>query len=386
MKKLNILFVCDALTHYTSGSMVSALRFAEGLKERGHKVIFIAAQQKDKEKIDYHKGIKIYRFLSLTFTKRNFPFIVPIKKNIKNILTEEKIDIVHIIDPTPASILCIKVAKSLGIKTVAHAHLQPEALCLYVPKILQPRIINHLIYKYLIWIYKKVDAVICPSDFGKSMLRRYNQKIPFFVISNGVKLSEFKIIDTLDYIKKYNFSKKDKRILYVGRLDREKSVHSLIESMTYIQNKVKNVKLDIVGSGDLRIELEKLAKKIGVRDRVNFLGKLPNSELLMVYNTCDIFVLPSVAELEGMVVLEAMACGKPIVVSNSKLSASSGLVQDNGFVFQLHDPKDLAEKILTLLMNEKIRKRMINKSIQEIKKYDLKLSITKLEKVYYSII
>jgi glycosyltransferase involved in cell wall biosynthesis len=388
MKKLNIAIVCDPLTHLTSGSMISTLRFAEHLKSRGNKIVFIAAKDEEGKSISYYKGFKIYRFLSFALpgSKGQYILSLPTKKKIIQILKDEKINIVHVIDPTPASIIGISAARYLGIKTIAHSHLQPENMCLQLPKILQSKKLKNFIYKYMIFIYKKVDAVICPSEFGKSMLRKYNKKIKLFVVSNGVNLSKFKKIKPHNFIKKYNLAEKSKKILYVGRLHMEKSVHTLIEAMPYILKEFKNAHLCIVGKGHLRENLEILAEKLNVKNNVTFFGKISDTDLLKAYNTCDIFVLPSIAELEGMVVLEAMACGKPIIISDSKLSASSDFVNGNGFVFKLQNPKDLAKKVLILLEDEAMMKRMGIKSFRNVKEYDINKSVDKLEKIYHLVL
>ncbi len=106
----------------------------------------------------------------------------------------------------------------------------------------------------------------------------------------------------------------------------------------------------------------------------------------MAYNAADIYVMPSLVELEGMTVLEAMACRKPLIISDSKLSASSGFVDGNGLIFKLQNAQDLAEKELILLKNEKMRKNMAQESYKKVKKYDLKRSIDKLELLYYKVL
>lgn len=387
-KKLNIAIICDPITHLTAGSIVSTLRFAEHLRERGHKIIFIAAKDKEKKKISYYEGFKIYRFLSIALpgSKGQYIMSFPRIKRIKQILKEERIDIVHLIDPTISSILGIKAARALKIPVISHSHLQPENMVLQLPKLVQGQKLNNLVYRYVVWMYNKVDAVVCPSKFAERAIKKYDKNLKIYVISNGVNLSKFKKIKNNNFIKKYNLFKKDKRILYVGRLHMEKSVNTLIEVMPFIIKNFKNVCLDIVGAGHLREELEKLATKLGVKNNVKFFGKIPHEELLKAYNSSDIFVLPSIAELEGMVVLEAMACGKPIIISDSKLSASPDFVSNNGFLFKLQNPEDLAKKALILLKNDKLRKKMGNESYKKVKEYDINKSVDKLEKVYYKII
>lgn len=389
MQKLNIAIVCDPLTYLTSGSMVSTWRFAECLKQRGHNVIFIAANdKKDMEHVSWCRGFRVFRFFSFALPGSNAQYIMsfPGVKQLRKIFADEKINIVHIIDPTWAAIRSIKAARKLGLKVVSHSHMQPENMSFQLPKIMRGRVFDSLVYKFMIWVYRKVDAVICPTKFAENMLRRYDKDIKIFVISNGVDLSRFRPMGSSRFMEKYSLPKSNKRLLYVGRLHNEKSVRTLIEAMPHILSRHKNTDLCIVGTGHLREALEAKAKELGVESNVKFLGRIPDEELAMAYNSCDIFVLPSIAELEGMVVLEAMACGKPIIISDSKASAASDFVRNNGFIFRLQNPEDLAEKALIILKDEKLMKKMGAQSLKQAREYDIEKSADKLEKVYESVL
>ncbi|MFA5259146.1 MAG: glycosyltransferase [Candidatus Pacearchaeota archaeon] len=388
MKKLNIAMVCDSVTNPTGGSFISTLRFAELLSKRGHKIIFISAKSPKRPKIDSYKGIKIYRLFSFFIPKTQGPVYIslPRRKQIKKILEMEKIDILHVIMPFPASIQAIRAAKQLKIKVVAHSHTQPENIFYHVPTIAGKEKLNHYFYKYLLWIYKKAEIVICPSKFAEKLLKKRDSTINTTIISNGVDISKFKKLSPASFLKKYNLNEKEIRLLFIGRLHPEKNVKVLIQSLHYIVKKFNNFHLNIVGVGHQREYLEKLAEELGVKDKITFFGKLSEKDLVASYNACDIFVLPSIAELEGMVVLEAMACGKPIIIADSLESASPDFVNKNGFTFQPQNPKELSDKILILLQNSKIRKKMGHESYKQAKKFDINKSIEKLEKVYLKVL
>lgn len=387
-KKMNIAFVCDPISDNKAGVIVSTLRFAEMLKKHGHKIIFIAAKNPDSPKEDYFRDFKVYRFHSILIPKSEgeWRLAFPWFSDLKNIFIREKIDIVHLILPTPLSAISSRVAKSLNIGLISHSHSQPENIFLHLPKFLRLKFIDNLYNKYLSWIYKKADAIIYPSIFAKKHLEKLNKGIREEIISNGVDRSFFKKISQYDdFIDKFNLLKNEKKIIYVGRLHPEKSVETLIKSMYYVSKNLEDVHLYIVGSGHQRDKLERLSKDLKLNKKVTFLGKISNEDLVKAYSFCDLFVLPSLAELEGMVVLEAISCGLPIVIANSKQSASVDFVKENGLLFDPENEEDLCLKILWMFNNPSKMLEMSKRSLELSEKYDINESVRKLEDLYLEI-
>ncbi|MCX6813775.1 MAG: glycosyltransferase, partial [Candidatus Azambacteria bacterium] len=245
---------------------------------------------------------------------------------------------------------------------------------------------NRVYFKYLLWLYKQAHAVIYPSEFAKKMFAKINGDVEHIVISNGVDTGEFKKTDTKIFFDKFKLSTKDKKIFYVGRLHPEKSIETLIKSVPHIMKRQPDAHVYIAGFGHQDIKLKELTAKLNLAKNVTFLGKISEEDKIMAYNACDVFVLPSLAELEGMAVLEAMSCGKPIIVANSENSASTYFVDQNGFLFEPQNEKDLANKIIDVLSDENALNRMGKISFQKSRQYDINESVSKLENLYYSIL
>lgn len=381
---MNIAMICDPINQQLGGSFISTLRFGELLSKKGHKVIFIAAKYPKMKNIDFHGNIKIYRFTSLVLPKseKKFYLSFPSSKSLEKVFADEKIEIVHIMLPTPSALIAVKAARKLKLKIVAHSHTQPENIFLHLPKFLQTKTMHNYFYKYLLWIYKKADITICPTKFAEDALKRYDPKLKTIIISNGIDTSKFKNIEKLDFFKKHNLNLHEKHLLFVGRIHPEKSIDTIIKSLPLVLTEFKDVKLLIAGSGYLQYELEKLSRTLNLTNNIIFLGKVSDEDLVLAYNSADIFILPSLAELEGMVVLEAMACSKPILIADSINSASTHFVNGNGFLFKSKDENDLSKKIITLLTNDQLRNDMAKESFEQSKKYDIQKSIELLEEVY----
>ena len=385
MKKINVAILSDGIGKFTAGSFVTTYRIASFLKKGGHKVIFLGAKYPDTKKIDYYKGIKTYRFSGIKVPKTGGDLYLGFstKKEMEKILLDEKIDILHVMVPTPLGISAVNAAKELGIKVIAHSHTQPENIILNLPKfIVSVLMLEKIFYKFLIWFYKKAYLVICPSKLAERLLKEYYPDMKTVIISNGVDLSKFKKEKvSKKFLEKYGLNGK-KIILYVGRLSPEKNIPVLIKAMPSVLKKDKDIILAIVGKGDMSDSLKKLSNELNLRNNVKFLGKVSDKEIIMSYNSCEIFVLPSLFELEGMVILESMACGKPILVADSKDSASTQFVNGNGYLFN-PDGKDLPKEITSLINNKKLLKEMGKISLSISKKYDVNKCIKEIEKVYF---
>ena len=379
--------ICDPVTDSLAGVLVSTLRFAEKLKNRGHNIILLAARSAKSPRDDYHKDIKIYRFPSIPLPKSGgWHVAFPSSLAIKKIFIEHKIDIAHIMVPMPSAIVVIKAAKALGIKIVVHSHSQAENVTMSLPTRPLRFIVGFLFNKFLLWIHRQADVIVYPSELAKDLLGRFNKDKKDIIISNGIDTDIFREKALGDFISRFNIIQSSVKILFVGRLYPEKSIDTLINAVPYIVKKHQNLLIMIVGAGYLEPELKKLVKNLNIEKYVNFLGKISDEDLIKAYNACDIFVLPSLAELEGMVVLEAMACGKPIVIANAEVSASRYFVDGNGLLFEPKNSHDLAEKLETLIGDGELRKAMGEKSLANVKNYDINESIKKLENLYYSLL
>ena len=382
-KKLNIAIVRDPIGSNKSGVVVSTIRFGRHLKERGHHVIFIGARSAEHKDHSYHNGIKAFRFRSLPIPKSGgWNLAFPTVKELKKIFLEEKIDVVHIVLPMSGAIVALFAARSLGLKIVAHSHSQPENLFMEMPKILQP-VLGNLWNKYLSWAYGKAHALIYPTELARSLLDKLSSKQqPSEVISNGINLKEFRPIGIGDFMARFKIPEGGIKLLFVGRLFPEKSIDTLIKAMPQIVEKYPSTHAMIVGGGHLREKLEKLSRTLGMSKHITFLGLVSEEDKILAYNACDIFILPSLAELEGMAVLEAMGCGKPIIVSDAEMSASRYFVDGNGLLFKTRDHADLAQQILKLIGDPDLRKKFGDRSLVKSKDYDIERSIDLLEKVY----
>jgi glycosyltransferase involved in cell wall biosynthesis len=222
-------------------------------------------------------------------------------------------------------------------------------------------------------VYGYCDVVICPSEAIKRELEKRGVKRRIEVVSNGVDLVMFK-------------SKKDYRsslrVVHAGRLGFEKNVDVVIKAFARVAGQLPKAELVIAGDGPATGELKDLSRKLGIEKRVKFLGMIKREKLAGIYQSGDVFATASTMETQGMVVLEAMACGLPII--GVRKYALPDLVHEgeNGFVVRPGNEKQMAAKMAELLSNPVLAKRMGIKSIEFVQKHEVGIMAKRLEGLY----
>ena len=176
-------------------------------------------------------------------------------------------------------------------------------------------------------------------------------------------------------------------VLYVGRLDHDKNASLLIEALHLLQQQNKltpEICCTIVGSGEEEKKLKELVHTYQLDTFIHFTGKIQNDKLVNFYQEGDLFVLTSLAELESMTTLEAIACGCPILVADTQRNAATAFVQGNGYTFDPRQPQDLADKIYTLSKDPALVQSMSQKSLEIVDEFTFSKSVQKLEDFFHS--
>jgi len=390
-RPLRIAFVCDGIAEFTAGSVVSTRRFALLLKERGHTIVFIAGKAPEHQTDDMWEGMKVYRFRSMLLPKTDERFYMgfPSTREAADVLKKEQIDIVHVVVPTPAAISVVRAAKRLGIPVVVHSHTQPENLFLnatHNKADFIANVLSEIMYVYLRWLYKKVDLLIFPTEFSRNYFKGMPEHMRTEIITNGVDIEKFKPHDRSQVCKKLGLAEDKQYLLYVGRLHPEKRVDILIRAMPAIAKVHPKAHALIVGGGHREQSLKALTKEVGAETCVTFLGFLPEEDVQAVYSVSDIFVLPSLVELEGMVVLQAIATGNALLISDSTKSASRYLVDADGLLFKAGSADDLAKQALLMLNDPAMLARFKAKSLSRRADFDIHNSTKKIEDIYRSLL
>ncbi len=202
------------------------------------------------------------------------------------------------------------------------------------------------------FVLNSADHVITVSQSNLACIKKLDVSTPVTVIPNGFRSDLFSPRDSAECRRTLNLPQDKKIILTVGNLEPVKGQKYLVEALQRIVRERKDILCVIVGAGKLRDSLERQTHSLGLEDHVVLAGGKPHDEIPLWMNACDLFVLPSLSESFGVVQVEAMACGKPVVATRNGGSEEVITSDDYGLLVEPGDPDDLAEKILVGLDRE----------------------------------
>lgn len=206
---------------------------------------------------------------------------------------------------------------------------------------------------------KKATQIVAVSKYSKGkILANYDlDKNKIRIIPNGVDTQKFKPTDITEARKQFNLSN-DPVVLFVGGLVPRKGLFKLVEVAKKVVKLQANTRFVIAGDGPLRGQLDQSIKDAGLTGNFIFLSKVEEEKLVAAYNAADLFVLPSIQEGQGIVLLEAQACGKPVVAFGVGGVNETVLQNQTGFLIEPNDIDGMADKMRELLGDHNLRQKM----------------------------
>ena len=222
--------------------------------------------------------------------------------------------------------------------------------------------IPNLLKNYFMWyipLIRKSRMIICPSPQTAKELRSetLTSKSKVYVSINGIDVDEFRPDPSKREKgrKILKLNDEDILVLNVGRITSDKGIDILLQAIAECIPQFPKIKVAIVGVGNERANLEQLSKNLGIDAHIRFLGFIPNENLPEYYNACDLFVCPTVrVESFGIVLAEAMACGKPVICSAT--GGTQYVVEDqiSGLLVPVRKINLLVDAIKKIILNPKI--------------------------------
>ena len=306
--------------------------------------------------------------------------------DLQETLAYSNYDILHIHTPFIAHYVGVSLAKKFNIPRVETYHTYfEEYLYHYIP-FLPKSWMKYVARHYTRTQCNDLDAVIVPSTAMQDVLLRYGVKTYTEVLPTGIELEKFKSGDGQAFRKKHNIPQHRPTLIFIGRVAYEKNIDFLLHVVDKVRRTIPDVLLLIAGEGPSLLHLKKLTEKFRLNDNVLFLGYLERkSELLDCYACGDAFVFASNTETQGLVLLEAMALGIPLV-STAVMGTKDILASNKGALVCKESVDDFAHGVIRLLTDKQLQKKLSTEALEHVKTWSAPAMAKKLVSFYDHVI
>lgn len=355
---MKILFISDVYFPRVNGVSTSIETFRHELRALGHIVHLIAPDYQTRSADDSD---------ILRAPSRSLPFdpedrLMSYRWVMQNLdrLRDEQYDLIHIQTPFVAHYLGTKLSRLLGIPCVETYHtFFEEYLHHYIP--LVPKAMMRLIAKrFSRHQGNSLNGMVVPSHPMLQVLKSYGIATRAEVIATGIKPASFTPGDRAAFRNKYGIPQDRPMLLFVGRVAHEKNIGFLLKVLDRVRKDIPEVLFVIAGEGPARESLQHESIALALQQNIMFIGYLDrNTELNSCYRAADIFIFSSRTETQGLVLLEAMAQGVP-VVSTAELGTRDVLRDGLGVWIAKEELDDFSGKIIKLLGNADVRQDLGN--------------------------
>lgn len=406
----------------TNGVAVFAHNLANGLAQAGHDVIVICPSFKDRGKayreVDAETGVVTIHLKAMRFPfypdqisevpdKKELLGVVPVprvvyKKGIwfcltpydelEAVLNEFKPDVIHLQTAEGIAIATQKYAKKYDVPLVSTGHAYPDNITSQF-KLLKPvkKPVDAAVRKYMASFLKHAEYATMPTEMAIDDLVPKNRrrfKVTVEALSNGVDLTAFQPGEPDEKVlKKYHLKPGKKRVLYVGRVDPEKSIGNVVKAFYLAQEDVPSAELVIVGDGTDLAHLKDVVDNFAIDKSVKFLGRiLDKKELVEIYRASTVFATASETETQGIVLIEAAATGLPLVAVDAGAVKEVCVHRKNGILCQPKDIDGFADALVRILSQDDVQARYSEASAEVVKKHDLGRTIARFEEIYQTAI
>ncbi|MGR6835657.1 glycosyltransferase family 4 protein [Syntrophomonas erecta] len=300
----------DSYKPYTSGVVTSISTFQEELTRLGHEVFIFAPSYPDYDEQEE----RVYRFYSLPSpTNPDYALAIPILPGLNMLVKKLNLDIIHVHSPFTMGRVGLRYARKYHTPIVFTYHTLYDQYVHYVP--VAQDLAKEITIKYSNNFCNHCQHIIVPTTEVKEILEGYQIRSSISVIPTGVPVNKFKNGNSRWLKDHYPIPENNQVLLFVGRLTKEKNLEFLIQAFAEVKRSKPDTTLVLTAQGPLEDDLKKLAENLGLslKSDVIFTGALPFDTLVHVYYSSDLFVFSSMTETQGLVLIEAMASGLPVV-------------------------------------------------------------------------
>jgi len=372
---LRIAITTDSFRDGLGGVATAVAALARALRAAGHTVrIFTAADPSHAT-----LGLDVAGFPALRYERLPGGRVVIAPVGLARGLDAFRPDVIHNHSMATMGIQALAAARLLDIPILGTCHVYLSGFLGYAPLPLDwiPGT-DHAAWRYTAAFFNHFPLVTTPSQVMARELAAHGLRVPVVAVSNGV--------DTHLFRPGPQTSNKDSvTVLHVGRLSYEKNVDLLLRAFARIAGDYPAARLTIVGDGPDREALTRLAGELGLSECIYFTGFVPHEQLPVLYQAADLFATASTIETQGLVVLEAAACGLPVVGVDALALPEAVHHGLNGFIAPPGDEASLAQYLARLVADASLRHRMGVASRRLAEQHSLEQVAAQYERLYWEV-
>jgi 1,2-diacylglycerol 3-alpha-glucosyltransferase len=377
---VRIAFFTNTYYPVMSGVVRSVSSFRQALSDLGHAVFVFAPDAPHTQDQEPY----IFRYPSLDIgLPGELTATLPIWSFVDKLLPPLKLDAIHSHHPILLGNAAASKAEELNLPLVFTFHSQYREYSRYVPltQELVQDFVKEVIDTWLMDYISRCQHIIVPSDSIRQQLAdNYGVTSRVTIIPTGLDLKVYQRADG-EAVRRARGWENDRIIISAGRLAREKNWETLLSAMPAVIQSMPDVRLVIAGDGEERASLEELASQLGIRPRVEFTGKVSFDDMPAYLKAADLFCFASVTETQGLVTLEALAAGLPVVAVDA--SGTRDVVEnDREGLLTANDSQALSQALLSVLKDEDLRIRYKQAASDKAGQFSIEKQARELLRVY----
>jgi glycosyltransferase involved in cell wall biosynthesis len=389
---MRIAFFSDAYHPRVSGQVVSMDEFCKSLTERGHEVCIVCPAYPPERMEGREELFRTIRVPSgSAFVSEDDRLAIPWKTGeALRELDEFGPQAVHVQTEFSIGALGRRYCRQRGIPILSTCHTFYEMYIHWYLPLLPTFAARPTVKAWLRSVYSDDALIITPTNKIRDVMVGYGIDKEYAVIPTGVDERVFKPNQTQGRLfreeleRRHPSMRSSTLLLYVGRISQEKNLELLAEAMEKMLARNPNIHLLMVGDGPKRAELHHVFHKRGLTKAVTWAGLMPREELPMAYSAADLFVFPSATETQGLVTIEAMLCGAPVVGVN-EMGTGEIMEGDKGGLLAENDAEDFARKVLKLVEDPALRAEKSREATLHARRWTIGHACDEMEKIYNRI-